>query len=404
MRSLQYIGVMLATVVAVLAGGAAPAQALTACSVMTPCLPYNSGFFSVLPASDWALFTGTALATGALNGENTASGSSPFTAGVTGYLGTLTGSGSGVFGAVNSSSGANLAGVYGRLNMSSPGPNSAGVHGEVISGTNQAYGVWGAHSATSGVAAGVLGNTLSAAVNAVGVQGVILPTNAGAGSKAVWGYNAGTGANGYGVYGEQQGSGVGVFGNAMSGIGAVGTTTNQNGIGVVGYQPNGLAGAFVGNLAVTGTLTKGAGAFRIDHPLDPVNRYLQHSFVESPDMKNVYDGVTRTDRRGFATVRLPSYFAALNRSFRYQLTLLGKAAWGAQAVVWERIKGNRFVIRSKSRVEVSWQVTGIRKDRYANAHRIQPEIAKPASERNTYLTPELYGKPRSQAAFRLPVH
>jgi hypothetical protein len=272
----------------------------------------------------------------------------------------------------------------------------------VESASNAAYGVWGAHRSANGTAAGVLGNTLSDDANAVGVQGVVLPTNAGAGSKALWGYNAGTGANGFGVYGEQQGSGVGVVGTAVSGAGVFGTTTNQSGIGVMGYRPNGLAGLFVGNLAVSGTLTKGAGAFRIDHPLDPTHKYLQHSFVESPDMKNVYDGVVRTDRRGFATVRLPAYFGALNRDFRYQLTLLGKAAWGAQAVVWEKIHGNRFVIRSKPRVEVSWQVTGIRKDPYANAHRIEPELPKPPSERGTYLAPEVYGKPQARAAYRLP--
>jgi hypothetical protein len=56
---------------------------------------------------------------------------------------------------------------------------------------------------------------------------------------------------------------------------------------------------------VQGTLSKSAGAFRIDHPLEPETKYLQHSFVESPDMKNVYDGVVRTDRHGLATVRPP---------------------------------------------------------------------------------------------------
>ena len=68
-----------------------------------------------------------------------------------------------------------------------------------------------------------------------------------------------------------------------------------------------------------------------------------------------------------------------------------------------RSRDNRFVIRSKPRVEVSWQVTGIRKDPYANAHRIDAEITKPAKEQNTYLAPSCTGKPRSQAAFRPPV-
>ena len=47
-----------------------------------------------------------------------------------------------------------------------------------------------------------------------------------------------------------------------------------------------------GNATVVGTLSKGGGSFKIDHPLDPENKYLYHSFVESPDMKNVYDGTS----------------------------------------------------------------------------------------------------------------
>ena len=56
----------------------------------------------------------------------------------------------------------------------------------------------------------------------------------------------------------------------------------------------------------------------IDHPLDPANKYLYHSFVESPDMKNIYDGVITTDANGDATVVMPDYFEALNKDFRYQ--------------------------------------------------------------------------------------
>jgi hypothetical protein len=56
-----------------------------------------------------------------------------------------------------------------------------------------------------------------------------------------------------------------------------------------------LAGNFSGNVSVSGSLSKGGGSFKIDHPLDPANKYLYHSFVESPDMKNIYDGVATLD-------------------------------------------------------------------------------------------------------------
>ena len=317
-----------------------------------------------------------------------------YTPGTSGVYGENLAGGAGTSGqsSGDTEGGANV-GVNGWISAEEPVANATAVRAANHGGNGNGYGLWASH-AGSGTAAyaetpagrGVYGLHSNATGTQPGVQGQTnSATNLAPGVLGV--SSAGT-------------LGVGVLGSAASGVGVLGVGSN---IGLIGFHPTGgLAGYFSGHLAVTGTLTKGAGAFRIDHPLDPERKYLQHSFVESPDMKNVYDGVVRTDRRGFATVRLPAYFQALNRYFRYQLTLVGRAAWGAQAVVWEKIRGNRFVIRSKPRVEVSWQVTGIRKDRYANANRIQPELAKPSAERGTYLAPELYGKPRSQASFRLP--
>ncbi len=148
-------------------------------------------------------------------------------------------------------------------------------------------------------------------------------------------------------------------------------------------------GFFGGNLTVTGTLSKGSGSFKIDHPLDPGHKYLSHSFVESPDMMNVYNGNVVTNRRGVAVVTLPDYFEALNRDFRYQLTVIGQFA---QAIVLRKIKENRFVIKTdKPNIEVSWQVTGIRHDAYANAYRIPVEEQKAPGEQGHYLHPELFG-------------
>ena len=150
-----------------------------------------------------------------------------------------------------------------------------------------------------------------------------------------------------------------------------------------------------GNLTVKGSLSKGSGSFKIDHPLDPANKYLYHSFVESPDMMNIYNGNATTNKQGLAVVVLPNYFEALNRDFRYQLTPIGQFA---QVIVAKKIANNRFVIRtSKPRVEVSWQVTGIRHDAYAAAHRIPVEEEKPLQERGKYLHPELFGAPAEKA-------
>jgi hypothetical protein len=183
-----------------------------------------------------------------------------------------------------------------------------------------------------------------------------------------------------------------VYGKAASlnGKGVSGIANNgASAYGIYGQSTSGYAGYFSGDVKITGTLTKAGGAFRIDHPLDPSRRYLQHSFVESPDMMDIYNGNVRTDRSGFAVVRLPSYFQALNRTFRYQLTIVGRRF--GQALVWRPIHHNRLTIRtSKPYLNVSWQVTGIRHDPYANAHRIRVVEPKAVSERGTYLHPELY--------------
>ena len=57
----------------------------------------------------------------------------------------------------------------------------------------------------------------------------------------------------------------------------------------------------------------GTKSFKIDHPLDPENKYLVHSSVESNDMMNLYNGNVTTDASGQAKVNLPSYFTALNK-------------------------------------------------------------------------------------------
>lgn len=142
-----------------------------------------------------------------------------------------------------------------------------------------------------------------------------------------------------------------------------------------------------GNVNITGNISKGGGTFKIDHPLDPTNKYLIHSFVESPDMLNIYSGNVTTDANGYATVTMPDYFEAANKDFRYQLTVIGTFA---QAIVKEKISNNTFVIQTNQpNVEVSWSVTGVRNDRYAVENRIEPEAEKEI--KGTYIHPELYG-------------
>ncbi|HEX3101197.1 MAG TPA: hypothetical protein VHQ01_05375 [Pyrinomonadaceae bacterium] len=200
---------------------------------------------------------------------------------------------------------------------------------------------------------------------------------------ALAGHTSGTGR---GVEGSSA-NGIGVNGVGLVGVNGISSSTNPNDAAIRGISTFGtsLAGDFLGDVRVTGMLTKGGGSFKIDHPLDPKNKFLQHSFVESPDMMNVYNGNITTNDKGEAIVRMPDYFEALNRDFRYQLTVIGQFA---QAIVSEKINGNAFKIKTdKPGVEVSWQITGIRKDKFAEEHRIQVETYKQGPEKGTLQNP-----------------
>jgi len=179
--------------------------------------------------------------------------------------------------------------------------------------------------------------------------------------------------------------------DGLGGTGVVGEAENGSlAIGVWGISSSGVAGQFSGNVNVTGSLSKAGGSFKIDHPLDPANKYLYHSFVESPDMKNIYDGVASLDAQGEAVIQLPAWFGALNRDFRYQLTCIGGFA---PVYIAEEISENHFKIAGgKASMKISWMVTGIRQDVWANAHRIPVEEEKPTDEQGYYLHPELYGQ------------
>ena len=155
----------------------------------------------------------------------------------------------------------------------------------------------------------------------------------------------------------------------------------------------GFAGYFEGNIAVAGSVTSDdATHVRIDDPVDPANKYLVQSSVQSSENMNIYTGNVTTDEFGLATVTLPKWFEAANGDFRYQLTVIGGRF--AQAIVSKEIANNQFTISTNaSNVKVSWQVTAVRQDAYAQAHPLVAEQVKPASERGYYVHPEIYGQP-----------
>ncbi|MEK7505592.1 MAG: hypothetical protein AAB597_01710 [Patescibacteria group bacterium] len=147
-----------------------------------------------------------------------------------------------------------------------------------------------------------------------------------------------------------------------------------------------------GNFSVVGAVSKGAGSFVIDHPLDPKNKLLYHSFLESPDVKNIYDGIATLDKNGEAVIKLPSYFEALNKDFRYQLKPIGVPIPNLH--IKEEEKNNQFTIGGGvANGRVSWQVTGIRHDPYILANPIEVEVEKGGDTpvtKGQYVYPEGY--------------
>jgi hypothetical protein len=130
------------------------------------------------------------------------------------------------------------------------------------------------------------------------------------------------------------------------------------------------AGYFSGNINVTGSVSKGSGSFRIDHPLESKTdtHHLVHSFVEAPQADNIYRGkVDLVD--GSATVNIDTVagmtegtFVALNRDVQCFTT--NESNWDA---VKGSVSGNILTIESQnseSTATISWLVIGERQDQH----------------------------------------
>jgi hypothetical protein len=307
---------------------------------------------------------------------------------------------------VTAVSGAGIFGVAG----TTFNPGGAGVYGDVgLGGDSTSAGVFGINSVggpaiwgkSTGTGPAIYGQNTGTGLAGKFDGQVDIAANANDTGLSARG---GTGVRGEGTYGVEgvtfNPGGAGVYGHL--GIGADSTSaavwgqSTEGGPAIYGQNTGtGLAGRFTGpvvvegNLIVQGTLFKSSGSFRIDHPQDPANKFLSHSFVESPDMMNIYNGNVTTDATGSAIVTLPAYFEALNRDYRYQLTVLGQFA---QAIVSREIAQNTFEIRTdRPGVKVSWLVMGNRQDAYAQANPIVVEEAKPAEQKGMYLYPAGFG-------------
>ncbi len=374
--------------------------------IQDPAPAPNTGILNVTATQPPSSYTDAYAVYGANNIDDFYGIGGMFRGGWKGVVGEVSATGSqfyhGVYGSAFGGTGSNY-GTFGYSDqvgsLGSSVGDGAGLTSYYGSSFLESIGVLGfgqVNSTTNGISYGVAGQATSgSSKNNVGVFG--FATGATGTSSRNWGVlgvstdaTSSCGLLGISDAGSTGNNGHGVEGDVLSG-------TSQ--IAVFGYTSSSTAsdyaGYFFGNLYAT-TASSGIKAFKIDYPLDPENKYLIHSSVESNEMMNVYSGNITTDSRGFAVVLLPEYFESLNKDFRYQFTCVYDFA---QAIVAEKIQNNQFTIRTdKPNVEVSWMVTGVRQDPLANKYRIQDVVNKPESEQGTYLNPELYGKSINQAA------
>jgi hypothetical protein len=297
--------------------------------------------------------------------------------------------GAGVYG---QSAGGGAAGFFttaGRPDLGIP----AGTGDAVVGVSASGRGVFGSSQGTEGVR-GETNSPIFAAVAAF--------------NNATIDPNTGQPATGAGVYGQSVGGGpAGYFTTAgrpelgiPAGTGdAVYASNGTGGYAIHAESGNGQAGLFEGDVRITGnlsapfinnvslitadivnatTLTAAVKNFRIDHPLDPTNKYLIHATIESSERLNLYSGIAVLDAHGQAEVLLPDWFEALNCDFRYQLTCIGGFA---PLFVATKILGNRFRIGGGyAGLEVSWQVVGCRHDRQAQEHPLMVVVDKTRRE------------------------
>ncbi len=232
------------------------------------------------------------------------------------------------------------------------------------------------------------GNDNSA--DATGIVGYSVPRdNYGYGIKGFGGW--------MGVYGEGSNGYAGIFGYANGSIYGVYSYGDMRAYGNFTVSENASIG---GNLHVDGDFdVSGTKDFKIDHPLDPANKYLIHFSIESNEVLNVYRGNVILDDKGKATVHLPDYFNAVNRNFSYVLTPIGAPAPNIFIEKEIDSHGNFVIAGGRPGQKISWYVYAERNDPYLRQHpeKRLVEMDKKENEKGKYLRPELYGQPKEKA-------
>jgi|SRR6516162_9903462 len=134
--------------------------------------------------------------------------------------------------------------------------------------------------------------------------------------------------------------------------------------------------------------------FKIDHPLDPAHKYLYDSFVESPDMMNIYK------RRGYPPCKRRSGDSNAGMVWRSEprLPLPVYLPWRIccglcrRGTCQQSIQDWRRSRRPEGILADHWHSSG----RLGQRPPDPVEEEKSAQERGYYIHPELYGAPEEK--------
>ena len=153
-------------------------------------------------------------------------------------------------------------------------------------------------------------------------------------------------------------------------LGSDNTATGSSRLGL-DVRYDGSSVAFIkydGSASFAGSVSKGSGSFRIDHPLKAETHQLVHSFIEGPQADNIYRGKVDLGA-GTAAVNIDTVagmtegtFAALNREIQCFTT--NETGWTA---VKGSVTGNVLTITAQDNTctdTVSWLVIGERHDQH----------------------------------------
>ncbi|MBN2519354.1 MAG: hypothetical protein JXB17_02520 [Bacteroidales bacterium] len=295
------------------------------------------------------------------------------------------------------------------INITNNGQSGGGIYstsntdGHAVWGQSNGEGTAIGGRVNNGGGTAIYGNIDYYGTGKAGYFSVDNPNNT---EDAVYGKHVGGGNGGFfwidnpsysdnaAVYALSGGAGNAIYAKATS-------TNNSAGYFEIAHVANsmdalyvttngtGRAAYFDGDVHVQGNLSKSSGSFTIDHPLDPENEILNHSFVESPEMINIYKGRTKLEN-GIITIPLPAYFDSLNHPVGREITLTPVNGWSPLYLEGE-INNNQFTIKTTDQgnpnQEFSWVIYAVRNDKFARENPIIVEQEK--GEGNRFKKGEL---------------